>query len=438
MPEHELEKLLGGFAADTLTEEERKLLFHAALDDQQLFNALADEQAMKELLADPAVRRRLLQALAHHRGAGRGQSWLNRFMQPAGLAWAGGIAVGVFAVVLGLREYQESLRQASETAVLEEVGTSVPSTPPPASIPEQAPPQNTGVETPKAGPLAKPSTKDGLQKSSDSDLERAERRTGTRSDELKAKESQKMDAPIGALGKSSEHPSSSSNERPRPPAALVKPESDDVVQLHAEEAVRVSARTLFYGEDLPSQTIDSAARKKEADQSMKAEPELFTLPQRAHESSGAAKPLALRYGFVIQGVEGDKREMERTGTARRDGTITLRVESNQHAYLQVWTRTGDSLPELALPAKETGRISLKIAEGQRQEIVVPPSSDRLTIRLSRVPFGPITRQEAVMAGRGSVGQLSESVTDEQATYVANSDASTAELAVEIPLQSNAP
>ena len=63
MSEHDLEKLLGGFAADTLTPEERQKLFTAALQDQQLFNALADEQALKELLADPAVRRKLLHAL---------------------------------------------------------------------------------------------------------------------------------------------------------------------------------------------------------------------------------------------------------------------------------------------------------------------------------------------------------------------------------------
>lgn len=407
MPEHELEKLLGGFAADTLTEEERKVLFRAALEDQHLFNALADEQALKELLADPAVRRRLLQTLALHRSGGRGQSWLNRFMQPAGLAWAGGIAVGVFAIVLGLRVYQESLQQASETAVVQEMETSVPSTPPAASIPEQAAPQNTTVEASKTGPATKPSTEDALQKRSDSGLERSEQRATVRKEELK---------------------------RPAPPAALVKPEPDEVLQLHAEEAARRSARALFYGEDL--QAIDSAARKKEADQTLKSDPELFALAQRAHESPGAAKPLALRYGFVIHGSEGD-REVESAATARRGGTITLRIESNQEAYVQVWTRAGDSLPELAVPSKETGRISLKIAAGQRQEVAVRPESDRVTIRLSRVPFGPITRQEAMMAGGGSRDQIAETVPQEHATYVGNPNSSVAELAVEIPLDINA-
>ena len=43
MSDHDLEKLLGGFAADTLTPEEKQALYTAALQDQQLFNALADE-----------------------------------------------------------------------------------------------------------------------------------------------------------------------------------------------------------------------------------------------------------------------------------------------------------------------------------------------------------------------------------------------------------
>src|SRR5215831_2954324 len=86
MPEHEVEKLLGGFAPDTLTQEERQTLFTAALHDQQLFNALADEQALKQLLADPAVRRRLLQALRQPSPWSPGGllSWLDWFRHQAG------------------------------------------------------------------------------------------------------------------------------------------------------------------------------------------------------------------------------------------------------------------------------------------------------------------------------------------------------------------
>ena len=122
MSEHDLEKLLGGFAADTLTPEEKQTLYTAALQDQQLFNALADEQAFKELLADPDVRRRLLASLEQKSasGAGGSLSWLDWFRRPAGLAFAGGLAAAALAVVLGVRIYQDSLRQAAQPIATEE------------------------------------------------------------------------------------------------------------------------------------------------------------------------------------------------------------------------------------------------------------------------------------------------------------------------------
>ena len=63
MKPEEAEKLLGGYAAGTLTPEERRSLFAAALEDQQLYEALVREEPLRELLADPAARRNLLAAL---------------------------------------------------------------------------------------------------------------------------------------------------------------------------------------------------------------------------------------------------------------------------------------------------------------------------------------------------------------------------------------
>lgn len=57
-------KLLGGHATGTLTEAERKALYAAALERQDLFGALMDEEALRELLADPGAKARLLGALA--------------------------------------------------------------------------------------------------------------------------------------------------------------------------------------------------------------------------------------------------------------------------------------------------------------------------------------------------------------------------------------
>ncbi|MBI1752696.1 MAG: hypothetical protein HY014_04455 [Acidobacteria bacterium] len=59
----EAEKLLGGYAAGTLTETERQDLFAAAMDHQEVFDALADEEILRDLLADPVARAQLLAAL---------------------------------------------------------------------------------------------------------------------------------------------------------------------------------------------------------------------------------------------------------------------------------------------------------------------------------------------------------------------------------------
>ena len=128
MSEHDLEKLLGGFAANTLTPEERSRLYTAALQDQQLFNALADEQALKELLADPDVRRRLLQALQQPGASESGwaRPWWAWFRKPAGLAFAGGLAAAVFAIAFGTRIYQESVDRATQSVVTEESKPAVP------------------------------------------------------------------------------------------------------------------------------------------------------------------------------------------------------------------------------------------------------------------------------------------------------------------------
>jgi hypothetical protein len=59
----DVRKLLGGYATGTLTDAERKALFEAALDDQELFDELAREQVLKETLESPGARDRLIATL---------------------------------------------------------------------------------------------------------------------------------------------------------------------------------------------------------------------------------------------------------------------------------------------------------------------------------------------------------------------------------------
>src|SRR5438105_4673904 len=93
MKDADIQNLLGGFATDTLTAQERQLLYTAALNDQALFDAMADEQALREFLSDPVNRRRLLQSLG---AAKPGRAWMR---WPGAWAMAGGLAAVVLVAV---------------------------------------------------------------------------------------------------------------------------------------------------------------------------------------------------------------------------------------------------------------------------------------------------------------------------------------------------
>ncbi|MFB3829060.1 MAG: hypothetical protein ACE15B_19995 [Bryobacteraceae bacterium] len=104
MNREEARNLLGGYAAGNLTEAERRALFEAALEDQELFNELAREEPLRELLEDPAARATVLAELREIR-----LPWWRRplFVAPA-LAAAAALVVAVIAVQ-PRREAKESL-----------------------------------------------------------------------------------------------------------------------------------------------------------------------------------------------------------------------------------------------------------------------------------------------------------------------------------------
>lgn len=478
MPEHELEKLLGGFAADTLTEEERKILYTAALQDQQLFNAMADEQALKELLTDPVVRHRLLQALqkTSPSGAGGLLSWLDWFRRPAGLAFAGGLAAAALAVVLGTKIYQDSLKQAVRSVATEEAKPAAPpATAPPVSQPTppftaESQPQAKMNEVPAKAAAKKDALLDKVAK--------RERAVSPSPQEPKASDSvayadkgrkeqdegrRQADAPVAEPGKAVEGASASADQKPAassaPPASVPIPppmQAPAGAAATGATAPTVSARTLFYGEVVARPESGMMAQEKEramkplaesAPQANKPERRFDQFSQlgRAKGAITSVKPLSLRYSFVVRGTDGQEREVDAATVSRSGGHVRLTVEVNQDAYLQIFETVGSSIPQLLFPDKSSGQTSLTIAAGQRQYIALPTESGptTLTARLSRAPIGPITRQEAAMPDRRSSRQVQESITaggtdasQEQATYVVNQDPSSAQLSVTIPL--NAP
>jgi hypothetical protein len=425
MSQHDLEKLLGGVAADTLTPEEKQTLYTAALQDQQLFNALADEQALKELLSDPDVRRRLLASLEQKSASGAGGSpaWLDWFRRPAGLAFAGGLAAAALAVVLGVRIYQDSLRQAAQSVATEEAKPASQPATPQAIEPQAKAKENVApaIDLPKKDTLI-----DKLAKRE-------------RSAPPPSKKERASDVARDSLKQRSEQ-NEARREAETPVAATGTP--------------ALSARALFYGGEPGRADTRSMAKEQEqaikplaesAPQANRLERPLEGLSQLGKAAGTAAqlRPLGLRYSFIVRGTDGQEREVDAAAAAKSIQPVFLTVEANQGAYLQVWETVGSSTPQLLWPEKETGQISLKITAGHRQHILLPMESGpvTLTARLSRAPFGPITREEAAMFDRLSPNQLQESFTpsgaagsQERATYVVNQDPSTtAQIAADMTL-----
>jgi hypothetical protein len=473
MSEHELENLLGGFAADTLTPEEKQALYTVALQDQQLFNALADEQALKELLADPAVRRRLLQVLNQPSvsGAGGYLPWLEWLRRPAGLAFAGGLAAAVFAVVLGTKIYQDSLKQTAPSVATEE---SKPAAPPASVVPLPAPAMTKMQERAKAKvePPDDVEKKDALAdklikreqpaklaapaEQPAANLARETVRQRTQQDESR-KEGESAGT---SSGKVAEEPAAAADKgqpakSPAPPTAISEPapmSAPAFAPVTSGIAPTLSARALFYAGEPDRSDRGAMAEEKEQGLKSLSEPELQAFrPERKSErfsglmkAGGAAtqlKPLGLRYSFVVRSTDGQEQEVDAATAANSTEPVHLTVEANQDAYLQIWKTVGSPTPQLLFPEKDSGQISMKILAGQRQTIPLPTESGglRLTARLSRVPFGPIMRQESGMLDRPSTNQLQETIpsngSQEQATYVVNQDPSpAAQLSVQIPLR----
>ena len=463
MPEHELEKILGGFAADTLTPDEKQTLYAAALQDQQLFNALADEQALKELLTDPDVRRRLLASLEQKSAsdAGGALSWLDWFRRPTGLAIAGGLAAAALAVVLGIRIYQDSLRQAAQSVATEDVRPATPhAINPQAKAKENVAP---AIDLPKKDALIEKPAERERSAPPPSKNERASdvARDGLKQRSEKNEVRSKTEAPVAALSKSAEEVTSPADQKLAASSAPL-PTVPEPKQLQTPGGGRVAAtatpaltaRALFYGGEPIRADTRSMAKEQEhamkplaesAPQANRLERKSEGLSQLGKAAGTAAqlRPLGLRYSFVVRGTDGQEREVDSAMALKSTEPVRLTVEANEDAYLQVWITVGSSTPQLFWPKKETGQISLKLTAGQREEIPLPieNKSVTLTARLSRVLPEPTMKQEAALYDRLATKQLQESVTasnqtgsQERATYIVSRDTSTtAQIVVDMPL-----
>ncbi len=151
MTAHQAEKLLGGHAAGILTDEERSVLFQAALKDQALFDALADEDALRELLADPVAKAKLLAAL----DAPVTPKVVPLWRRPAVMGAAASLAISVIGVLAYQRSKEPAsfMREQRQEKAIEAAPEAPQARPPAPQEPELAPALKMPAPKPAPPPM---------------------------------------------------------------------------------------------------------------------------------------------------------------------------------------------------------------------------------------------------------------------------------------------
>jgi Domain of unknown function (DUF4384) len=150
MTQEEIRKLLGGYATNALNADERRILFEAALEDQDLFNALQNEDALKELLDDPVLRDQVRSVLVTPAQPSRQTrfSWRQ---------WAFGVAMpamlAVIVIVVMNRANAPKLISMREPVI---APAPSPKVEPPAAPPPAAKKQSASVRAPQAQSIPAP------------------------------------------------------------------------------------------------------------------------------------------------------------------------------------------------------------------------------------------------------------------------------------------
>jgi cytoskeletal protein RodZ len=370
MPREDLEKLLGGFATNTLTEEERKALFEAALTDQALFNALADEQALKELLDDPRSRRQLLASLEAKTQA---KQW---FQQSWSWALAGSLAAVVLAVTLVTREAgvppagpPERQEASKQQAAEPQSGDSAP--------PAQAKREAKARRAPAAP--AKPSRKQDERAKAPASAPAPRDESSAAADAPSARKNALATAPTPSEG--------------APPSALSKeqqPVQGLVEQLQGER----HARELFYAGVEPPRAPAASQSAEKA--------ELGALKEKTARTTLA--PLGLRYSVANQ---------------------RLTIEANDSAYLYVLGRNAAGALTPLFPRKGTGAQAARVEKGKRYTVEAPSDISQVIIALSRqpradlqgAPAGPPSTTTSLLIEKAE--EAAPSQESERAVYVVN-------------------
>jgi len=414
------EKLLGGYATNTLTDEEKRQLFEAALNDQTLFDALADEEALKSLLADPEARQRILASL---QGQGNPEeslspqdSWWGWFQQPSHLAWAGSLAALGLVLIFGwqmekewgpvVSQEQEAARSSSRDAVA--FRPQKPSDESVASVQKEAL-ERTATQTERIE-VGSQLTPEPAARVDTNKVDRLKQIPAMAKKESDAREKDQAMKRQRANEQVAQAPSSlSASNQPkdgRTVQPLAVPEAPELATQDmtpqasapgrfadqvAEEASLSppSAQELFYassgllGDEVieekndndrvdqgPGQALCGALSKASKPSSKK---KAFSSPLERDVAGGGAVPTArgLRYSFVQHTKAGKDEEVESRQITGNWSEIRLAVESNVSGYLYVLASLGNGKWQKLVPidTAETGKTEgwINVKSFQRVE-----------------------------------------------------------------------
>jgi hypothetical protein len=319
MPQRDIEKLLGGYATDTLTEEERKELFAAALHDQTLFNALAYEHALKEVLDDPRARRLLIDALKKKTTQ---QYWLENFLawlrRPSSWALAGSVAVALLAITF-------VIRMAGLPTPVTERMAGVKALPPPTS--EPAAPGTDMTKTPEPTPFE--------------------------GERQKNKQPPQTPSPGAA-------PAEESELRERRAAKLAAPESFSASDSKKSDGGNQAA------EQPPALPAPLA---KERDSAQEAE-----VPSRRLKYQGLANRARprpnIRYTLLRRGPDGLYAQVDPATNFKAGDAVRIAIEPTDDGYLYALWEDEAGKAKMVFPTGETGGEAAKVEKDRRY--LLPP------------------------------------------------------------------
>lgn len=436
------EHLLGGYATNTLTDEEKRRLFEAALHDQTLFDALADEEALKAMLADPEGRQRILatlQTTEHSGGVTKKRGgWWRWFRQPSHLAWAGSLVALGLVLIFGWQMEKEwgllvsQEEEAARSSKRDEVVLQAQKPPDESKAPlpkevlerKATQTEETGAElqsTPEPTPREKPHK-----------VERFRQVPAEAKRESHAREKGQVVQPQQANEHIPQAPSSSALSKSKLEAA---PETPEVVMpgmvsqatptppgRFADQAVEEaplsppSAQELFYAssgflaDEVVAEKKDNDRVDQGSDQALRgalskamkpsSRKKALSFPLERDVAGGRAVPTArgIRYSFVQHTKAGKDEEVESRQIIGNWSDIRLAVESNVSGYLYVLASLGNGKWQKLVPidtattVKTEGWINVKSFQrvefplGQVTNALGKPVVSSLTVLLSPEPL----------------------------------------------------